>query len=231
MNAFVVSDIHGCYHKFISLLEYWNRNDELIILGDSIDRGSHVSEVIYELMKLKRLYGNQVTILMGNHEDMFLSYLNSPNEEYSFYHKHGGAATVRSLLKLSNLNYLSAQECVDVIIKKSNDIVNFILNLPLYHQFGKVLFTHAGFQSLYSDWKNTNNVDYLWIRNHYKHKNESGLVNVFGHTMTQLIHQSNDIWVSKCNTYISIDGGCAFGGQLNGLLINDNGIIMNTYKV
>ena len=51
---------------------------------------------------------------------------------------------------------------------------------------------------------------------------------VFGHTNTQHIHGSADIWFG--GDKIGIDGGCAYGMQLNALEIKENGAY-EQYKV
>lgn len=51
MGVYIMSDIHGCYDDFLSMLEKINFSDtdQLIMAGDSIDRGKQS----YEREKLK----------------------------------------------------------------------------------------------------------------------------------------------------------------------------------
>lgn len=61
--------------------------------------------------------------------------------------------------------------------------------------------------------------------------NHKTLVNklvVFGHAKTKDIHGSADIWFG--GDKIGIDGGCAYGLQLNALEIKNNGEYLQ-YKV
>lgn len=90
---------------------------------------------------------------------------------------------------------------------------------------------HAGFESNSSNLADTTDNDFLWIRDHYERPNQTPYVNVFGHTPTKLIHKTDDVWVSEDHTYIGIDGGCVYGGQLNGVLLTDQGEIVETYSV
>lgn len=41
MSTYVISDIHGCYNKFLSMLEKirFSGSDNLILSGDYIDKG------------------------------------------------------------------------------------------------------------------------------------------------------------------------------------------------
>ncbi|MGE7673461.1 hypothetical protein ACQKMV_07745 [Lysinibacillus sp. NPDC094403] len=114
--------------------------------------------------------------------------------------------------------------------KKKKRFVAFLMNIVYTSLYiGDVLFTHAGFESSFVDLSETTDYDFLWIRDHYLHPNKTPFVNVFRHTPTKLIHQSDDIWLSADEKYIAIDGGCVFGGQLNALLLRDTGAIPNSF--
>lgn len=232
-KAFVVSDIHGMYEHFIKLLEHWNRNDKLVILGDMIDRGPESLKVVQHIMTLSQ--NHDVTVLQGNHDQMLGDFVDDPHECGQLYvYQNGGVPTLNAFSKIgSKMYYMSHPEIAEVIKDKCQAELEFLKQGHLYYEFGKVLFTHAGFCSWQDDWNKTSYNQFVWIRDHYKHKNNSGFVNVFGHTPTQLINadQSNDVWVSDDKLYIGIDGACAYGGQLNGILINENGELLESYKV
>lgn len=66
MGTFVVGDLHGAYKTFISLLKKAKFNidkDELYSLGDIIDRGSGVKQL------LDFFYSNNYKIVHSNHHD------------------------------------------------------------------------------------------------------------------------------------------------------------------
>lgn len=73
MSTYVMSDIHGCYDEFISMLERikFSENDSLIIAGDCIDRGKQS----YEMLKWIDNCPPNVTLLRGNHEEKFSEYI------------------------------------------------------------------------------------------------------------------------------------------------------------
>ncbi len=73
MSTYVMSDIHGCYDKFLSMLERirFSENDSLIIAGDCIDRGAQS----YEMLKWIEQCPPNVTLLRGNHEEKFSEYI------------------------------------------------------------------------------------------------------------------------------------------------------------
>jgi serine/threonine protein phosphatase 1 len=233
-KAFVTSDIHGDYDRFIKLLDYWDTDYmKLVILGDLIDRGKQSLKTVQKVMELKRKYGNQVIVLKGNHEDMLINFLREPTYEYGeVFFRNGGNTTAWEFANDEFLMFKSYEERAKLIKQKAEEI-NFIRNLQHYYEFGKVLFVHAGIDPFISDWRKTESHKFLWQRGMWNHKNKTDKVIVFGHTPTQHLHKdkNNDIWVSKCRTYINIDGGSVFGGQLNGIVINNDGELLEVHKI
>lgn len=73
MSTYVMSDIHGCYDEFISMLSEikFSNNDQLIIAGDHIDRGTKS----FEMLKWIENCPPNVTLLHGNHEEKFSEYV------------------------------------------------------------------------------------------------------------------------------------------------------------
>lgn len=66
---YVISDLHGCYNKYIKMLEKINLSDSdtLYILGDIVDRGPDGIKIWQDIIQRKN-----VTALRGNHD--FLAY-------------------------------------------------------------------------------------------------------------------------------------------------------------
>lgn len=73
MGTYVISDIHGCYDDFISMLSRikFSENDSLIVAGDLIDRGAQS----FEMLKWIENCPPNVTLLRGNHEEKFAEYV------------------------------------------------------------------------------------------------------------------------------------------------------------
>jgi len=81
----IIGDLHGDFGalKQIADLTLDNqhhglRYDNIVFLGDYIDRGGQQVETINFLLILKLLFPNQVVLLRGNHEDIYI------NSEYGF---------------------------------------------------------------------------------------------------------------------------------------------------
>ena len=76
-KIFTVGDIHGCYDKLCALMDKLPINmeqDQLLFIGDYIDRGPGSIEVLDYLIDLKKRVPG-IIFLKGNHEDMLQNYL------------------------------------------------------------------------------------------------------------------------------------------------------------
>ena len=74
MSTYVIGDVHGRYSQLTQLLREVPcdlKKDKLVFLGDLIDRGSQINEVVSEVLRLKNAHSTVVT-LRGNHEQMLL---------------------------------------------------------------------------------------------------------------------------------------------------------------
>ena len=76
MSTYCISDIHGCFDEFQDMLKLINfqKEDELYILGDIIDRGPQSAEMLW--YATEKAPAN-VHFLLGNHEDMMLAAANN----------------------------------------------------------------------------------------------------------------------------------------------------------
>lgn len=94
---YCVSDIHGELDKFERLLELicFSASDHMYIIGDVIDRGTMGVDVLWKIMNTPNM-----TMLLGNHEQMCLDTL-GPHNEYGardLWRQNGGMPTYRELL-------------------------------------------------------------------------------------------------------------------------------------
>lgn len=231
-KAFVLSDIHGCYKQLLALLENWDKEMSLFILGDLIDRGEDSFKVVQAIMNLKKMYGDKVVVLMGNHEDMFLRFIDNPSKYGDLYFMNGGNKTVFDFIQGNVVLAKDFNEMAEQMKHFAAEEVSFIRSLPLCDEFGDVVFVHAGINQSLPDWRDTSKEDFLWDRKMVLKKNETGKTIVFGHTPTQYLHKcpkNHQMWISEDGSYIGIDGGCVFGGQLNAIVISEKGEVLERY--
>lgn len=230
MNYFAIGDIHGNMDHLNNILKFWNPDKELLIfLGDLIDRGTSSYDVVQEVMNLKKKYGARV--IKGNHEEMFLNFLEDPKNEHEVYLGNGGDQTISSFLKQK----VTIDSDLDIIVRRlQNDFseeIDFLSEMISYIETDNYIFAHAGLDFNYLNWRTQEEHNFRWIRNPFIYgTNDTGKTVVFGHTVTRYLNKdkSDNVWFSPCGTKIGIDGAAVFGGKLHGLKIIDNEISIHS---
>jgi len=144
-NYWFIGDIHGEIDLLDSLLQAILKHnpDQLIFLGDYIDRGPHSRQVVDRIMQLDV----PAACLMGNHELMLLSaYEDSPGiyNPMELWYRNGGEATLQSFGFPGFFSFQSQME---------DAYMDFFRKLLLNHviepQPGiRILGTHAGISPL-----------------------------------------------------------------------------------
>ena len=211
-----IGDIHGCFYTLYRLLEKLEilESDQLVFLGDYIDRGKYSKEVIDFFMKLRKCY--DCHFLMGNHELMLLEYLSS--EDPSLWLQNGGDRTLDSY---------ESTDGKDI----PDDHIAFFGSCNYYLETENYLFVHGGLDPELSVKENLQQVErkaFCWIRNHMRARHlEAGdypkweKTVVCGHTPT-----TEPVVLDKL---ISIDTGCVYHndpslGKLSAIVLPDRTI-------
>jgi len=170
MRRFVIGDIHGCLLQLDALLNRINisKDDELILLGDYVDRGPDSAGVLRRLQRL--LQDARVTLIKGNHEQMMLDARES-HAKYSDWLMNGGDATLRS--------YAGARATLRDVPPEHWRLLEH--QLVDYVETDSHLFVHA---NAYSDMPMHEQPDYMlrWERCDEIVPHESGKVIICGHT-------------------------------------------------
>lgn len=217
---FVVGDIHGSYEELIKMLEHWDEeNEQLVFIGDYIDRGPDSKGV---LVLVRHLVNEKGAIaLKGNHESMLFEWLEKPIMHAPYYLGQGGYQTMMSF----GYHGYDADFLATKLVSENLALVSFMKTLPLYHETDSFIFVHAGVNLMLDDWEDSNQADYLWIRESFHHAlNRTGKTIVFGHTPTRFLNpdQTNKVWRNNDATKIGIDGGiCYVGGCLHGIHLTE----------
>ncbi|TQR20627.1 metallophosphoesterase family protein [Psychrobacillus vulpis] len=219
-RTLLISDIHGELEKFEKLLEkvvYNKEKDQLILLGDYVDRGPNAKGVIEKVMKLKE---NGARVLKGNHEDMMIRALTTDVEK-SWNHwvkRCGGDKTLFSYgfsendITVSEENFQKPQLHSEELIKH----LKFVQDLEMYIETDDYIFVHAGVHPT-TPITETDPHKLLWIRDEFHKEYNGNKTVIFGHTETNSLHQNpenNNVFFGN-NRIIGIDGGAVYGGQLN----------------
>lgn len=218
-HYFVIGDIHGQYDMLVSLLKQWDpQTEQLVFLGDYIDRGPDSKRVLERVMALKETAG--AWLLKGNHEDMLLQWLEDPASLATLYLPQGGRQTLASF-EISD-QYRPAYQA-EQFKQENPDILALLQGLDLYRETDHHVFVHAGIDPYEPDITAMNPVDFMWIRDRFLYTSRPPGAKrvVFGHTPTRLLRsdKTDGVWVSRHHENIGIDGGAVFGGHLIGLRI------------
>jgi len=135
----IIGDIHGEYEAVMQLLQNnhvvdnsgnwnWGRG-HLFFIGDFMDRGSSVTEVLWLVNRLENqaaLFGGQVHTVLGNHEIMVL--LNDLRYLHPKYER------IASYFALNHSGFFDL----------STELGRFLRSKPAMVKVGKNLFVHAG---------------------------------------------------------------------------------------
>lgn len=216
-RTLVISDIHGeleMFEKLLIKVKYNFNHDQLILMGDYVDRGPDSSGVLDKVVGLKE---QGAIVLRGNHDDMMVAVADKPEDEDAWrrWWKNNSIRTLQS--------YDSTIE--DKLIPDSEKFRNhiaFIKKLDYYYETDKYIFVHAGVDPEIPIEK-TDPWDLVWIREKFHNGYNGEKTVVFGHTQTSKLHgdkDKRDIYFGK-NNIIGIDGGAVYGGQLNCLDITN----------
>lgn len=204
----VISDIHGELKLFDSLLEkvkYDADEDQLILVGDYVDRGPDSKGVLNRVSELKR---NGAVVLRGNHDEMMLNVVDGVSGALERWERNGALMTLQS--------YDSSIE--SVIVSAGAEFekhISLIREMDYYYETKDYIFVHAGV-SPDTPVQKTDPHTFLWIRELFYEKYSGDKTVIFGHTPTSAIRQekNHDIYFGE-NNIIGIDGAATYGGQLN----------------
>lgn len=195
---YVIGDIHGCLDPLRGLMAQLRPSeaDEVIFLGDYVDRGPDSQGVIEYLLTLSGRY----TFLMGNHERMFLDFLQGKERALFLY--NGGTATLDSY---GGLRGIPAAHLA------------FLDRLRLYYETQEYLFVHAGIRPGIPV-QEQDERDLLWIREEfYASSGRFPKTVVFGHTPMREVLMDED--------RIGIDTACVYGNKLTCLILPSRDVI------
>ncbi len=168
---YAMSDIHGCIKELKDKMDQVDlRGDNRIIfLGDYIDYGESSCQVLQYIWELQKHYGEEkVIVLKGNHEQMFLEWINDfrnpyvdGSEDYMTFNDwlrtdfEYGANTIRTFIseeQMSFLNQISrtcslesiSREVVQMLLSNHDKMIWWMQQMPLYYEIDSQIFVHAG---------------------------------------------------------------------------------------
>jgi len=202
-----VGDIHGCLETLRRLIERLPEQEELIFLGDYIDRGPESAGVVQYLSVLAKR--RPCRFLMGNHERLMMTAIVEP-ETTPQWLINGGAATLVSY-GTTPREWARAAERRAFL----GGHHEFYKNLEFYREDDDTIYVHAGIDVRVTEMRLQDPETLLWIREKFfsRAKEWSGKQVVFGHTPTLSMGLSGKTIFHR-ERFFGIDTGCVYGGYL-----------------
>lgn len=170
---YAMSDIHGYYDIMEQNLEKINLKDKgniLVFCGDYIDHGSDSCKVLYRIKDLMEQYPDQVVAVKGNHEIMFLNFLEAGYFDIwniNWLAEDKDFKTINTFISEETKNkieFLKLVDCLDELVFKTanlikedikfkhKDLIHWLKNLPYYYETEKQIFVHAGVDEEAGKW-------------------------------------------------------------------------------
>jgi serine/threonine protein phosphatase 1 len=191
-RTFAIGDIHGCprtFSKLVTEMIIPGPEDEIICVGDYIDRGPDSKGVIDSIIALKRR-GCRIRTLRGNHEQLLLDALED-KEAFDQWLMCGGDKTCNSF-------------GIHEVSQLPDEYLSFFKQTEYYHATDQMIIVHAGL-NFESDDPFADTDAMLWTRNTFVDLEKSGGRKIIhGHTPTPL----QRIYSLRHTNSINIDGGC-----------------------
>lgn len=150
---FAIGDVHGKAGMLDELLQHWDDRSQLVFLGDLIDRGEDSRAVLERVKDLVDQEG--AVCLSGNHEYMFLTWLDNPEKSYDHYRRNGGDTTINSLLGQPLNAPVDGVADAERVKTEAANLVDFIRQMPFLLETERYIFVHAGLDLELRDWRET----------------------------------------------------------------------------
>lgn len=213
----IIGDVHGMqgpFERMLATLDSQEPQARIVCVGDLIDRGEHSAEVL----RLAFARREKMVVLMGNHEEMLLSFLDNPVTEAGRWLRNGGLQTLASFgiapagLTAGEAEHRAVRDRLRAAL--GPEIEAWLGGLPRFVQSGNVLVTHAGADpwqpvSLQSDRALT------WGHPDFgRRRRTDGLWVAHGHVIVATGSAERGI--------ISVDTGAYAGGTLTTALVSRN---------
>ena len=223
MKHYIIADIHGCFKEYKTLIELLplTSEDQVYILGDSIDRGSEPIKVLKDIMNRPNF-----NYILGNHEFMMLTAVRPLMQEIT-------SKSIQSLEMnddlylafvdwMNNGGEITLQQFLALERWEQEDILCYLEEAQVYetieHEDKLYILAHAGLGnfSIDKELDEYSPSEFVWERTDYKKQyfQDGKIFLVTGHTPVQVIREDKLPLIYTEHNHIAIDCGCVSGGRL-----------------
>ncbi len=219
LRLYAIGDIHGCLGMLLRLhariaddLQRDPPERHLIVhLGDYTDRGPDSAGVVDQLARWSR-ERDDMRFLRGNHDLLFMEFLQAPYEVAAIFLRYGGVETLRSYGVVVRADATADSLAADARAKVPPAHLAFLSGTAVSTRLGDYFFCHAGIRPGVPLDRQVED-DLLWIREPWLgHTGESEAVVVHGHTPATA--------PEALPTRINVDTGAVFGGPLTAVRLD-----------
>lgn len=191
-RIYCIGDIHGradllqqLQKKILADAAPYKDKKTIVYLGDYIDRGDQSCQVIEALIS-NPLPDFTAIHLLGNHEQVLLSFIDHPKQSAAWL-TFGGTQTLHSY-GIPPVHLPSRREVVQLAKQLDEKLPdshrNFLQNLATSWQCGSYYFVHAGIDPNVALAKQDIDAQ-LWIREEFLNsEKDHGVIVVHGHSLT-----------------------------------------------
>lgn len=211
----VIGDVHGRFDLLTKLVDALPQNMSILCVGDLIDRGDQSKDVL-EFVKDT----GTITPLMGNHEQLLLNFMKSPETGGRRWLRNGGLQTLESF-GVSGVTDTSGGE--DLLRTRDHlfdamgeDMVLWLAGLESFAWSGNVAVVHAGADP------------------HKPLQDQEPETFIWGHPEFRKVPRRDGFWIVHGHTIvdkpimrdgrISIDTGAYATGHLSAAVITPDGV-------
>lgn len=225
--TYVMSDIHGDYGKYASMLKKiaFSDDDTLYILGDVVDRGENAMRILSDMS----MRANVIPI-MGNHEHMAQHVLRAVNVEITeeSIENTWNADMITAIREwYENGGYLTSRDFARLSLEEREYILDYLEEFSFYEEVtvgdNAFVLIHGGLPdfSPEKDLEDYHPVAALYERPDYGKRYYPDKYLITGHTPTFLIDPDHDGRIYIANGHIAIDCGVCHGKNLGCIRLED----------
>ncbi len=225
MSTYILSDLHGDYEGYQTILEkiHFSKDDVLYVNGDVLDRGTGSLQILLHMMMQQNIYP-----ILGNHEYMACQCLRFLMQEIT----EGSIASlepgmVEGLLEWQNIG---GQQTMDAFHKltreEQQDILDYLEEFSLYEEItvkGETyIIVHAGLDHFAPErpLEDYGLHELIFKSPDYETVYFSDKYLVTGHLPTRVIERNpRPDHIYRANRHIALDCGAGFGGQIGAICL------------
>ena len=145
---YAIGDVHGRLDLVEALMARLDPTLPVVFVGDYVDRGENSAGVLRFLQALSGETDRGTICLMGNHEDMLLSFLEHPERRGRTWLRNGGLQTLASF-GVAGVSETSSGDALntaaqDLRAAMGGVLIDWLRQRPLFWRSGNIVAVHAG---------------------------------------------------------------------------------------